>query len=76
MLKQAGYQLIRASLSKQAIALNKLELQDKVAIVLSENTIKDLDPEVTNVALSTTNPLATGLNVAVTACVLLSNWYF
>ncbi len=59
LLKQAGYQLIRASLSKQAIALNKLELQDKVAIVLSENTLKDLDPEVTNVALSTTNPLAT-----------------
>src|SRR5699024_7133843 len=27
LLKQAGYQLIRASLSKQAIALNKLELQ-------------------------------------------------
>lgn len=76
LLKQAGYQLIRASLSKQAIALNKLELQDKVAIVLSENTIKNLDPEVTNVALSTTNPLATGLNVAVTAGVLLSKWYF
>lgn len=76
LLKQAGYQLICASLSKQAIALNKLELQDKVAIVLSENTLKDLDPEVTNVALSTTNPLATGLNVAVTAGVLLSKWYF
>ncbi|OBW92707.1 RNA methyltransferase substrate-binding domain-containing protein [Gallibacterium salpingitidis] len=75
-LQQAGYQLVRASLAKQATPLNQVKFADKVAIILSENTLKDLDDKATNVQLSQSNPLATGLNIAVVAGVLLAKWYF
>lgn len=75
-LQQAGYQLVRASLSKQATPLDKVTFADKIAIILSENTLKDLDQNATNVALSLSNQLSSGLNIAVTAGILLAKWYF
>ena len=75
-LQQAGYQLIRPTLSKAAKPLNQLKLGNKVAFILSENTLKDLDEHAENVLLSPSNPLSSGLNIAVTAGILLAKWYF
>ncbi|MFC0309561.1 TrmH family RNA methyltransferase [Gallibacterium trehalosifermentans] len=75
-LQQAGYQIVRASLAKQATPLDHATFADKVVLVLSENMWKELDPNATNIALSRSNQLASGLNIAVTAGVLLAKWYF
>ncbi|MFC0322680.1 TrmH family RNA methyltransferase [Gallibacterium melopsittaci] len=75
-LQQAGYQIVRASLAKQATPLDQATFADKVALVLSENMWKELDPNATNISLSRSNQLASGLNIAVAAGVLLAKWYF
>lgn len=74
-LRQANYQIIHLSQNKQAIPFTKLDLADKVVFVLSENTVEHLaqgNDVVTNLSFS--NPLKTGLNVAVATGVLLSKW--
>lgn len=76
-LKAAGYQVLALTANKQADALNKLVLGDKVALVLRETVSAENNPLADhNVVLSFENPLNSGLNVAVNAGILLSNWYF
>lgn len=72
-LRQAGYQVICTTVDKQAKNLNKLPRAKKAAIALSESDVSGFaqnGDEVVN--LSFNNPLKTGLNVAVTAGVLLA----
>ncbi|MGV6987662.1 TrmH family RNA methyltransferase [Testudinibacter sp. P80/BLE/0925] len=76
-LKSAGYQVLALTANKQAEALNKLVLGDKVALVLRETVSAENNPLADhNVVLSFENPLTSGLNVAVNAGILLSRWYF
>lgn len=72
-LRQAGYQVIFTSTDKQAKSMNKLMRMKKAVFVLSESDVSGFaqnGDEVVN--LSFANPLKTGLNVAVTAGVLLA----
>lgn len=76
-LKAAGYQVIGLTANKQASSLNTLALSDKVAFVLRETVSAEPNPLCDQqVVLSFENPLASGLNVAVNAGILLSRWYF
>ena len=73
-LRQASYQVIYTSTDKRAKSLNKLLWTKKVVFVLSESDASGFaqnGDEVVN--LSIANPLKTGLNVAVTAGVLLAS---
>lgn len=75
-LRNAGYQIVHLTRQKQAPALAKTALVAKVVFVLSEVVQNDVEyPEDTNIQLSFANPLNSGLNVAVNAGVLLSQWY-
>lgn len=75
-LRNAGYQIVHITPQKQAPALAKTTLAAKVVFVLSEVVSNEMEyPEDTNVQLSFANPLNSGLNVAVNAGVLLSQWY-
>lgn len=75
-LRKAGYQIVHLTRQKQAKALTKVTLQSKVVFVLSEITPLEIAfPQDTNVQLSFSNPLNSGLNVAVSAGVLLNQWY-
>ena len=75
-LRQAGYQIVHLTRQKQATFLNKVTLNEKVMFVLSEIVPQEIEyPEDTNVQLSFANPLNSGLNVAVNAGILLSQWY-
>ncbi|OOR99445.1 rRNA methyltransferase [Haemophilus paracuniculus] len=75
-LRNAGYQIVHLTRHKQANSLAKTPLAEKVAVVLSEIISADVEyPEDTTVNLSFENPLNSGLNVAVSAGVVLSQWY-
>ena len=54
----------------------QLKFAAKVALVLSEGSTDDIrEKEDVNVRLSLSNPLKTGLNIAVNAGILLAHWY-
>lgn len=75
-LRKAGYQIVHLTRQKQAPALAKTALAEKVVFVLSEVVSNDIEyPEDTVVQLSFANPLNSGLNVAVNAGILLAQWY-
>lgn len=75
-LRQAGYQIVHLSRHKQAPSLTKTKLAEKVVFVLSEIPTGDIAyTEDTTVHLSFSNPLNSGLNVAVNAGILLNQWY-
>ena len=75
-LRHAGYQIVHLTRQKQATALAKTALAEKVVFVLSEVVPNETQyPEDTVVQLSFANPLNSGLNVAVNAGVLLAQWY-
>ena len=75
-LRQAGYQIIHVSNNKQADSLAKVRFENKIVFVLSETpTDTFVEADDTQVTLSTVNPLKHGLNVAVTAGILLAAWY-
>ena len=75
-LRQAGYQIVHLTRHKQAPSLAKVKLAKKVVFVLSEVVSNHIEySEDTTVQLSVNNPLASGLNVAVNAGVLLNQWY-
>ena len=75
-LRKAGYQIIHVSTNKQGIALEQLKFAAKVALVLSEGSTDDIrEKEDVNVRLSLSNPLKTGLNIAVNTGILLAHWY-
>ena len=75
-LRKAGYQIIHVSTNKQGIALEQLKFAEKVALVLSEGSTDDIrEKQDVNVRLSLSNPLKTGLNIAVNTGILLAHWY-
>ncbi|MDD0823248.1 TrmH family RNA methyltransferase [Mannheimia sp. AT1] len=75
-LRQAGYQIVHLTRHKQATALTKVKLAEKVVFVLSEIPASEIVyEEDTTVQLSFNNPLNSGLNVAVNAGILLNQWY-
>ena len=75
-LRKAGYQIIHVSTNKQGVALEQLKFAEKVALVLSEGSTDDIrEKEDVNVRLSLSNPLKTGLNIAVNTGILLAHWY-
>lgn len=75
-LRQAGYQIVHLTRNKQVPSLAKTKLAEKVVFVLSEVPAQDvIYAEDTTVQLSFENPLNSGLNVAVSAGVLLAQWY-
>ncbi|MGX2949334.1 TrmH family RNA methyltransferase [Ursidibacter sp. B-7004-1] len=75
-LRNAGYQIVHLTRQKQAKALAKTTLNEKIVFVLSEVVANDVEyPEDTNVQLSFANPLNSGLNVAVNTGILLAQWY-
>lgn len=75
-LRNAGYQIVHLTQQKQATALAKVPLSEKVAFVLSETISSEVEySEDTNVQLSFSNPLNSGLNVAVNAGIVLAQWY-
>ena len=75
-LRKAGYQIIHVSTNKQGVSLEQLKFAAKVALVLSEGSTDDIrEKEDVNVRLSLSNPLKTGLNIAVNAGILLAHWY-
>lgn len=75
-LRKAGYQVIHLTRYKQAPTLAKVTLTSKVVFVLSEIVSAEIEyPEDTTVQLSLDNPLNSGLNVAVSAGIVLSQWY-
>jgi len=56
--------------------LEQLKFADKVALVLSEGSTDDIrEKQDVNVRLSLSNPLKTGLNIAVNTGILLAHWY-
>ena len=64
------------STNKQGVALEQLKFAAKVALVLSEGSTDDIrEKEDVNVRLSLSNPLKTGLNIAVNTGILLAHWY-
>ncbi|MDO4699049.1 MAG: TrmH family RNA methyltransferase, partial [Pasteurellaceae bacterium] len=70
-LRKAGYQIVHLTRQKQAKALAKTALAEKVVLVLSEVVSNEVEyPEDTAVQLSFANPLNSGLNVAVNAGIL------
>jgi TrmH RNA methyltransferase len=75
-LRQAGYQIVHLTRNKQAAMLAKTALSKKVVFVLSENVPEESEyPMDTNVQLAVSNPLNSGLNVAVNCGVVLAQWY-
>ena len=75
-LRKAGYQIIHVSTNKQGVALEQLKFAEKVALVLSEGSTDDIrEKQDVNVRLSLSNPLKTGLNIAVNTGILLAHWY-
>lgn len=75
-LRQAGYQIVHLIRNKQAAMLAKTALAKKVVFVLSENVPEENEyPMDTNVQLAVSNPLNSGLNVAVNCGVVLAQWY-
>ncbi|QIW16701.1 rRNA methyltransferase [Pasteurellaceae bacterium RH1A] len=75
-LRKAGYQIVHLTRNKQAKHLAKTALAAKVVFVLSEVVPLEAEyPEDTQVQLSFDNPLRSGLNVAVSAGLLLGQWY-
>ena len=75
-LRKAGYQIIHVSTNKQGVALEQLKFAEKVVLVLSESSTDDIrEKQDVNVRLSLSNPLKTGLNIAVNTGVLLAHWY-
>lgn len=74
-LRQAGYQVIHLSASKQAKALSKIKFAHKVVFVVSEAGRAILaEKEDEKVVLSLNNPLNAELNIAVATGVLLAQW--
>ncbi|ACA31485.1 TrmH family RNA methyltransferase [Histophilus somni] len=74
-LRQAGYQIVHLSSNKHAKTIKQLQLDDKVAFVLSEadtESLADKADELIN--LSLVNPLKHGLNVSVATGILLAKW--
>ena len=75
-LRQSGYQIVHLTRHKQVPSFSKVKLAKKVVFVLSEVVSNHIEySEDTTVQLSVNNPLASGLNVAVNAGVLLNQWY-
>lgn len=75
-LRKAGYQIVHLTRQKQTKALSQVALNAKVVFVLSEVVLNEIEyPEDTAVQLSFSNPLNSGLNVAVNAGILLAQWY-
>ena len=75
-LRNAGYQIVHLTRNKQATSLAKTKLAEKTVFVLSEIPAQDVEyPEDTTVQLSFENPLNSGLNVAVSAGIVLNQWY-
>ncbi|MDH2997450.1 rRNA methyltransferase [Pasteurellaceae bacterium LFhippo2] len=75
-LRKAGYQIVHLTRQKQAKALAKTVLAEKVVFVLSEVVSNEVEyPQDTSVQLSFANPLNSGLNVAVNAGILVAQWY-
>lgn len=75
-LRHAGYQIVHLTRHKQAASLAKTALAEKMVFVLSEVLSKEIVyPEDTTVQLSFENPLNSGLNVAVSAGIVLNQWY-
>ncbi|AWW35185.1 rRNA methyltransferase [Mannheimia varigena] len=75
-LRQAGYQIVHLTRHKQAPSLTKTKLAEKVVFVLSEVPSSEIAyTEDTTIQLSFSNPLNSGLNVAVNTGILLNQWY-
>nr|WP_209289772.1 TrmH family RNA methyltransferase [Mannheimia sp. ZY171111] len=75
-LRQAGYQIVHLTRHKQAPSLTKTKLAEKVVFVLSETTASEIAyADDTTIQLSFSNPLNSGLNVAVNTGILLNQWY-
>ncbi|MFA9487704.1 MULTISPECIES: TrmH family RNA methyltransferase [unclassified Mannheimia] len=75
-LRQAGYQIVHLTRHKQAPSLTKTKLAEKVVFILSEIPASDIAyTEDTTIQLSFSNPLNSGLNVAVNTGILLNQWY-
>ncbi|AHG78146.1 TrmH family RNA methyltransferase [Mannheimia varigena] len=75
-LRQAGYQIVHLTRHKQAPSLTKTKLAEKVVFVLSEIPASEIAyTEDTTIQLSFSNPLNSGLNVAVNTGILLNQWY-
>lgn len=74
-LRQAGYQIVHLTNSKQGKEWQKVRLENKVVFVLGETSTEHLvQGEDVTVNLSYSNPLKNGLNVAVATGVLLAKW--
>lgn len=74
-LRQAGYQVVHLTRDKHAQPLAKTHLREKVVFVLSENvSTQSGDNDDSYLRLSASNPLNSGLNVAVNAGILLAHW--
>ncbi|MXN88934.1 TrmH family RNA methyltransferase [Pasteurella canis] len=74
-LRQAGYQIVHLSTSKQASTFNKIKLAHKVVFVVSESGKTSLaEQEDEKVILSLSNPLNAELNIAVATGILLAKW--
>lgn len=74
-LRQAGYQILHTTTDKQAQGLHKVRLKNKVVLLLSESSTSHLAETGDSIAnLSFSNPLKSGLNVAVQAGVWLAKW--
>ncbi|WP_427835036.1 TrmH family RNA methyltransferase [Actinobacillus pleuropneumoniae] len=75
-LRNAGYQVVHLTRNKQAASLAKTKLAAKTVFVLSEIPAQGVEyPEDTTVQLSFENPLNSDLNVAVSAGIVLNQWY-
>ncbi len=75
-LRNAGYQIVHLTRNKQVASLAKTKLAEKTVFVLSETPTQEIEyPEDTNLQLSFENPLNSGLNVAVSAGIVLNQWY-
>ncbi|WP_424406739.1 tRNA/rRNA methyltransferase [Pasteurella sp. PK-2025] len=76
-LRQAGYQIIHLTSSKQAKPLSKLAFADKVVFVVNEQGKATFAQEGDEqVVLSQANPLKAELNIAVATGILLAQWEY
>ncbi|WP_040976812.1 TrmH family RNA methyltransferase [Necropsobacter massiliensis] len=75
LLRQAGYQVICPTCAKRGKSAAALPLADKVVFLLSDGGAEQLLQEKDDILnLSRTNPLKSGLNVAVVAGIVLAKW--
>ncbi|OOF37164.1 TrmH family RNA methyltransferase [Rodentibacter heidelbergensis] len=76
-LRQAGYQVVHIAQDKAGQPLDQVQFHRKVVFLLSETHTADLyENQDLNLRLSLSNPLKSGLNIAVNSGILLAKWYF